>query len=54
MLDSDRRQTQREAKRDDQKIIACLTAALLLALVLAATGITTLILWPAQAYPVQW
>ena len=54
MLDSDRRQTEREAERDDQKVIVCLLAALLFAIVFAGAGITTSLLWPAQAYPIQW
>jgi hypothetical protein len=54
MLRPDARQEQPEAKRDDQRIIACLLVALLLAIVFAGAAITTSLLWPAQAYPVQW
>ena len=54
MLDPDRRQTEREARRDDQRIITCLLAALLFAIVFAGAGITTSLLRPAQAYPMQW
>jgi hypothetical protein len=54
MLRPDARQEQREAKRDDQRIIACLLVALLLAIVFTGAAITTSLLWPAQAYPMQW
>ena len=54
MLRLDARQEQRETKRDDQRIIACLLVALLLAIVFIGAAITTSLLWPAQAYPVQW
>ena len=54
MLDPDRRQTERKAKRDDQKVIVCLLAALLFSIVFAGAGITTSLLWPTQAYPIQW
>ena len=55
MLDPDRRQIEREARRDDHKFIVCLLAGLLFAIVFAGGGgITTSLLWPAQAYPMQW
>jgi hypothetical protein len=54
MLRPDARQEQREAKRYDQRIIACLLVALLLAIVFTGAAITTSLLRPAQAYPVQW
>ena len=54
MLCPDRRQTEREGRRDDQRIIACLLAGLLFAIVFAGAGITTSLLWPAHAYPMQW
>jgi hypothetical protein len=54
MLDPDRRQTERKVRRDDQRIIACLLVGLLLAIVFAGAGITTSLLWPAQAYPMPW
>ena len=54
MLDPDRRQIEGEAWRDDHKFIVCLLAGLLLAVVFAGAGITTSLLWPAQANPMQW
>ena len=54
MLNPDRRQIEREARRDDHKFIVCLLAGLLFAIVFAGAGITTSLLWPAQAYPMQW
>jgi hypothetical protein len=54
MLRPDARQEEREAKRDDQRIMACLLVALLLGIVFTGAAITTSLLWPAQAYPVQW
>jgi hypothetical protein len=53
MLNPDRRQAEREDERDELKIIACLSAVLVLALALVGLGLTTLLL-PAQAYPLQW
>ena len=54
MLHPDRRQWEREAKRDDQKIIACLVVALLFGIMLVGFEFTTSFFWPAQAYPMQW
>jgi hypothetical protein len=54
MLDPDRRQTERKAKRDDQKVIVCLLAGLLCAIVFAGAVIATSLLWPAEAYPRHW
>ena len=54
MLRPDVRREESEAKRDDQRIIASLLVALLLAIVFTGAAITTSLLWPAQAYPVQW
>jgi hypothetical protein len=54
MLDLDHRRTERKDKRDDQKIVVCLLAGLLCAMVFAGAGITTSLLWPAQAHPMQW
>jgi hypothetical protein len=54
MLHPDRRQAEREAKREDLKVIACLSVLLVLAIVLVGVGFTTSLLWPAQAYPLQW
>ena len=41
-------------RRDDHKFIVCLLAGLLFAVVFAGAGITTSLLWPAQANPMQW
>ena len=42
MLDPDRRQTERKAKRDDHKVIVCPLAGLLFAIVFAGAGIIDL------------
>jgi hypothetical protein len=54
MLHPDRRKAEREAQRDEFKIIACLSIALVLAVVLFGAGLTASLLWPAQALPLQW
>lgn len=54
MLRPDTLREEREAKRDDQWIIASLLVALLLAIVFTGGAITTSLFWPAQAYLVQW
>jgi hypothetical protein len=54
MLHPDRRQAEREDKRDELKVIACLSAVLLFAIALVGLGLTMSLLWPAQAYPLQW
>jgi hypothetical protein len=54
MLHPDRRKAEREAQRDEFKIIACLSIDLVLAVVLFGAGLTASLLWPAQALPLQW
>jgi hypothetical protein len=54
MLYPDRREAERERKRDELKVIACLSAVLVLAIVLVGVVLTTSLVWPAQAYPLQW
>jgi hypothetical protein len=54
MLDPNRLQAQREDKRDELKVVVCLSAVLVLAIALVGLGLTTSLLWPAQAYPLQW
>jgi hypothetical protein len=54
MLHPDRRQAEREIKCDELKVIACSSVVLVFAIVLVGLGLTTSLLWPAQAYPLQW
>jgi nitrate reductase NapE component len=54
MLLPDRREAEREDKRAELKVIACLSIVLVLAVALVGVGLTTSLVWPAQAYPLQW
>ena len=54
MLHPNRGYAEREDKRDELKVIACISVVLVLAIVLVGVGLTTSLLWPAQAYPLQW
>jgi hypothetical protein len=49
MLHPDRRQAEREDKRVELNIIACLSAVLVFAIALVGLGLTRSPLWPAQA-----
>jgi len=48
MLDRDRRRTEHDAKRDELKVIVCLSVALALAAALVGMSLATSI-WPAMA-----
>ena len=51
MLHPDRRKAEREAQRDEFKIIACLSIALVLAVVLFGAGLTASLLWRRRHSP---
>jgi hypothetical protein len=54
MLHPDPREAEREHVRDELKVIACLSSVLVLAILLVAVCLTTSLVWPAEAYPLQW
>jgi nitrate reductase NapE component len=54
MLHPDRRELERGDERAELKVIACLSIILMLAVALVGVGLTTSLVWPAQAYPLEW
>jgi hypothetical protein len=54
MLHPDRRKAEREDRRVELKVLACLSIVLVLGIAFVGAGIATSLLWPAQAYPLQW